>query len=466
MKARLSELAVRIGAELHGADGDFRGASIDTRRVERGNLFFALPGSRVDGHDFVARAASLGAAAAVVDRLVDSPAPQLQVMDVEAALQRAGAASRHDFDGPVIGVTGSNGKTTVKQMLAAILDHAGSVLATEGNLNNHLGVPLTLMRLDESSQRAVVEMGASSSGEIAMLCDMARPDIAVVTNAGVAHLEGFGSREGVARAKGEIYAGLADDGTAVINADDAYAGLWSEIAGTRSQIRFARREGEGVDVYASHEELAADGSRFTLHTPTGSARVNLKLAGAHNISNALAAAAVAGALNLDADLIARGLAGMAAVGGRMVVTSARDGARLVDDSYNANPESLAAALGWLAQQPGPRWAVLGDMGELGDYAEQAHIEAGTTARQAGVSRLWLTGPLSRHTAESFGEGARWFTDHDALSEALLSALAHDSAENNHTGPVTVLVKGSRSARMDRVADALRMDANARAGAPC
>lgn len=460
MKGRLTELATRIDAQLHGADGAFDGASIDTRRLARGALFFALPGSRVDGHDFVARAASLGAAAAVVDRLVDSPLPQLLVVDVEAALQRSGAVARARFEGAVIGVTGSNGKTTVKQMLAAILAEAGSVLATEGNLNNHLGVPLTLLRLNTATNRAVIELGASHAGEIAMLCELTRPDVAVVTNAGSAHLEGFGSREGVARAKGEIYAGLADDGVAVINADDVYADLWSETAGSRTKLRFARTPGEAVDVYSTDEVLGADRSTFMLHTPTGSAAVELNLAGAHNISNALAAAAAASALDLDADLIARGLAGMAAVGGRMAVTAARHGARLVDDSYNANPGSLAAALGWLGQQSGARWAALGDMGELGDHAEQAHADAGTAARSAGVSRLWLTGEMSRLTAETFGEGARWFADHASLSDALLDTL------NATAEPVTVLVKGSRSARMDRVADALRVEADAKAGASC
>ncbi|MES1926112.1 UDP-N-acetylmuramoyl-tripeptide--D-alanyl-D-alanine ligase [Salinisphaera sp. T31B1] len=460
MNGRLSELAHLIDAELHGRDGDFAGASIDTRRLPRGALFFALAGEHVDGHDFVARAASLGAAAAVVDRQVDSPLPQLQVVDVQAALQQAGAAARRAFAGPVVAVTGSNGKTTVKQMLAAILAEAGPVLATEGNLNNHLGVPLTLLRLNAGVARAVVEMGASHAGEIAMLCELAQPDVAVVTNAGSAHLEGFGSYEGVARAKGEIFAGLSAEGTAVINADDDYAGLWHELAGHRSQLCFSRSGGAGVDVYASHESLTGQGSRFTLHTPTGAADVDLALAGAHNINNALAAAAAASALNLDADLIARGLAGMQAVGGRLAITAACHGARLVDDSYNANPGSLKAAFEWLSYQPAPRWAVLGDMGELGDYAESAHDQAGRAARAAGVERLWAVGPMSQRTVEAFGNGAQWFADHASLIDALLEALA--AADR----AVTVLVKGSRSARMDRVADALRVVDSAKAGVSC
>ncbi|MBS64657.1 UDP-N-acetylmuramoyl-tripeptide--D-alanyl-D-alanine ligase [Salinisphaera sp.] len=460
MKGRLSELAQTLNASLHGRDGEYAGASIDTRRLERNALFFALPGERVDGHDFVARAASLGAAAAVVARVVDSPLPQLVVADVEQALQQAGAASRRAFDGTVIGVTGSNGKTTVKQMLAAILAEAGSVLATEGNLNNHLGVPITLMRLDDSVNRAVIEMGASHAGEIAMLAELVRPKVGMVTNAGMAHIEGFGSREGVARAKGEMFAGLDADGIAVINGDDDFAPLWHELAGDRQRLVFARHARAEADVFASDIELGADHSRFTLHTPTGAADIVLPLAGAHNISNALAAAAAASAIELDADLIARALGAMKGVGGRLAIIAGRHGARLIDDSYNANPNSLAAALGWLAQQRGARWAALGDMAELGDQAEQAHRDAGRAARESGIERLWVTGELSRLTAEAFGPGAQWFANHGELIAALETALSVRQSET------TLLIKGSRSARMDRVADALALQANAKAGVSC
>ena len=460
MNGRLSDMATLLGANLSGSDSDYAGASIDTRRLARGALFFALPGARVDGHDFVARAASLGAAGAVVTHEVDSPLPQIVVADVEAALQQAGAEARRRFGGAVIGVTGSNGKTTVKQMLAAILREAGSVLATEGNLNNHLGVPLTLMRLNDSINRAVIEMGASHAGEIAMLAEMAQPQVGVVTNAGLAHIEGFGSREGVARAKGEMFSSLPDDGTAVINGDDEFAPLWRELAGSRRQLVFARGKADNVDVFASDEALDAGESRFTLHTPTGAAAVTLPLAGSHNVSNALAAAAAASAIDLDADLIARALGGMSAVSGRMAVTAGRHGTRIIDDSYNANPGSLAAALGWLAQQDGTRWAALGDMGELGDIAEDAHRNAGLAARDAGIERLWVTGELSRLTAEAFGPGAQWFSTHGELIAALETALSVRRSET------TLLIKGSRSARMDRVADALAAEQGAKAGAPC
>lgn len=458
MNGRLSELAEVLGATLHGADGDYAGASIDTRRLARGALFFALAGEHVDGHDFVAKAGCLGAAAAVVDRRVDAGVPQLEVADVAAALQRAGAHARAGFEGPVIGVTGSNGKTTVKQMLAAILGEAGPVLATEGNLNNQLGVPLTLMRLDGRVERAVIEMGASGGGEIAALASMARPTVGVITNAGSAHLEGFGSREGVARGKGELYEALPEDSVAVINADDAYAGFWRDLAGTRRVVTFGHDN--AADVSAQGIASGADGSRFTLVAPQGQIAIDLPLAGAHNVSNALAAAAAALAAGLELATVAAGLEGMRAVGGRMAITAAQHGARLVDDSYNANPGSLAAALGWLAQQSGARWAALGDMGELGAYTAEAHRHAGEAAREAGIDRIWATGPHSRLTVEAFGDGGEWFENHAALNAALVAALAAADA------PVTILVKGSRSARMDRVADALRVAPSAKAGASC
>lgn len=458
MNGRLSEIATVLGATLHGADADYAGASIDTRTLEPGALFFALPGTRVDGHDFVARAACLGASAVVVNHTVDTRLTQLVVDDVAEALQHAGAHARAGFKGAVVGVTGSNGKTTVKQMLAAIFAAAGPVLATEGNLNNHLGVPLTLMRLNDCHARAVIEMGASHAGEIALLCELAQPQVGVVTNAGTAHLEGFGSRDGVAEAKGELFAGLPVDGTAVINADDGYASRWRQMAGARHVLTFALDA--DADIQARDLVLDAAHSRFLLQTPADAAAVVLPLAGRHNVANALAAAACAHALGIDTPTIARAFAGMASVGGRLAITAARHGARLVDDSYNANPGSLAAALGWLAQQPGERWAVLGDMGELGDYTEAAHHEAGTAAREAGINRLWATGEHSRATVEAFGGDARWFADHAALAAALEDALVGRNDE------VTILVKGSRSARMDRIADVLRLEPGAKAGVSC
>ncbi|MGN8197705.1 UDP-N-acetylmuramoyl-tripeptide--D-alanyl-D-alanine ligase [Salinisphaera sp. RV14] len=461
MKGRLSEFALALDARLIGDDAVFDGASIDTRRITRGALFFALAGQHADGHDFVAAAGAAGAAAAVVDHAVAADVSQLVVDDVTDALGRAARLARAGFAGPVVGVTGSNGKTTVKQMISAIFSVAGPVMATDGNLNNHLGVPLTLMRLDAAAERAVIEMGANHPGEIGQLAAVARPDVGVITNAGWAHLEGFGSRAGIARAKGELFIRLPEGGTAVINADDDYAGLWRELAEGRRIVTFSLDAGRAATVYADDIELAGDGARFTLHTPGAATPITLALAGRHNVANALAAAAVAVAVGLDGATIAAGLARTAAVAGRLAITPAAHGARLVDDSYNANPGSLAAALSWLGQQRGARWAVLGDMGELGDVTESAHHDAGVAAREAGIERLFATGEHSRLTVSAFGEGAAWYPDHDSLNAALSGALAAAGGDD-----VIVLVKGSRSARMDRVAAALRADGEPRVGASC
>lgn len=466
MKGQLSEFAIALGGELHGADGRFDGASIDTRGLSPDVLFFALSGDKADGHAYVGQAAELGAAGAVVARPVESTLPQIVVADVEHALQRAAQIARAGFAGPVVGVTGSNGKTTVKQMIASIFSVAAPVLATEGNLNNHLGVPLTLMRLDANVERAVIEMGANHPGEIARLTEWARPEVGVITNAGWAHIEGFGSREGIARAKGELFSRLPDDGIAVINADDEFADFWREHVGRREVICFSTDAAGQASVYAEDIQLKAASACFMLVTPTGRASIEMALAGQHNIANALAAAAVAVAVGLDVDTIAQGLAGMAAVGGRLMISPACHDARLVDDSYNANPGSLAAALDWLSQQSGQLWAALGDMGELGEFTESAHRDAGVAAREAGIKRLFVTGPHSRSTAEAFGEGALWFADHDALNTALFQALATADA----AADIIILVKGSRSARMDRVAGALKPSKRGitadNAGSPC
>ena len=449
MKGRLSAFAAALGAELVGADGDFANAAIDTRRITAGTLFFALPGATRDGHEFVAQARDVGAAAAVVTHVQDISIAQLVVEDVADALQRAARLARAGYHGPVVGVTGSNGKTTVKQMIAAVLGEAGSVLATEGNLNNHLGVPLTLMRLDNTADRAVIEMGANHPGEIGQLAAIARPTVGVITNAGWAHLEGFGSREGIAKAKGELFIRLPEDGTAVINFDDDYAGLWKTLAGRRRVIGFGLSAAD-AEVRAEDVATTEQGSQFTLVVGDQKVSVRLALPGRHNVANALAAAGVAHALGLAPATIAAGLSRMAHVGGRLAISPARFAARLVDDSYNANPGSLAAALDWLATQAGPRWAALGDMGELGEHAPAAHHQAGLDARAAGVGRLFVTGPASRATAEAFGDGASWYADRETLIAALLAELERTTQD----API-VLVKGSRSAGMDQVAAALK-----------
>lgn len=461
MKGRLSEFALALNAHLLGRDATFESASIDTRSLTPGALFFALMGTHADGHEFVPTASRAGAAAAVVTRPVDADIPQLVVDDTQQALQRSARLARAGFAGTVVGVTGSNGKTTVKQMIHAIFSVAGSAMATTGNLNNHLGVPLTLMRLDASIERAVIEMGANHQGEIGQLAATARPGIGVITNAGWAHLEGFGSREGIARGKGELFIRLPEHGTAVINADDDYAELWRELATGRHIMRFAMQAETGADVWAEAIETTHEKTRFVLHIPGADPQpVRLGLVGRHNVANALAAATVAAADGLSAETIAAGLNQVAPVSGRLAVTRIASNIRLVDDSYNANPGSLNAALSWLSQQKGTSWAVLGDMGELGAYAESAHHDAGVAAREMGVERLFATGNNMRRAVEAFGENGRWFEDHDSLVRDLAAEL------NGQKEDVMVLIKGSRSARMDRVSQALCRSEQATAGPSC
>lgn len=439
---RLSDVARRLGAERLGDDAAFARVVTDTRQIRPGDLFVALKGERFDGHDYVQRAHALGAAGAVVSRTVEGGGAQILVPDTLLALQAYAASWRRDFSLPVVGVTGSSGKTTTKQILAAVFAARGPVLATEGNLNNHIGVPLTLLRLRAEHRTAIIEMGANHGGEIALLAQLAQPDVGIVTQAGDAHLEGFGSRDGVAQAKGEMYSAL-HGGVAVINADDVYAPLWRGLAADASRLSFGFSE--AADVRASDlvgvPEQAPEATEFTLQAPAGSLRVRLPLPGRHNVANALAAAAAGIALGLSLEDIGAGLGRVAPVAGRLAWSRTREGARLLDDSYNANPTSLRAALALLAGLPGERRLVLGDMRELGADAEALHEDAGRAARALGIERLYTLGTLARHAADGFGTRALAFEQLEPLVEALREDL----------GPqVTVLVKGSRGARMERV----------------
>lgn len=440
---RLSQAVAWIGAELRGADCAVSGACIDTRVLQPGQLFVALPGTRVDGHDFVRKAASLGAGAALVSRPLDIDFPQLIVPDVLAALQALGAAWRQEWaqlsGGRIVGITGSNGKTSVKTMLATVLAARAKTFATPGNLNNHIGVPLCLLNLRPQHRYAVIEMGANHAGEIAQLAAWAKPDVGLVNNAGDAHLEGFGSRDGVAAAKGEMFSALGADGVAVINGDDPYNGLWRELAAQRRQLVFGRNP--EADIRAIDEHNAQDTQRFTLTIAQQQADVHLPLPGRHSVMNALAAAAAAHALGLDVADIAAGLSRVSPVSGRLQAQTLSSGVNLIDDAYNANPASLLAAIDVLAASTPPRHLVLGDMAEIGAGAAQAHTDAGSAARRSGIERFWGCGPLSRHAVTAFGDGARHFDDPLALAGELAVALGNRG---------TVLVKGSRSAGMERV----------------
>ena len=438
----LSEAASAVGGTWAGDDVRFVGCETDGRTLSRGALFAALRGERFDGHDFIEQAQARGAAAALVERSDIRVLPTVVVSDTRRALGRLAGVWRRRFPLPVVAVTGSNGKTTVKEMLASILSEEGPVLATRGNLNNDVGLPLTLFRLAADHRFAVLELGANHQGEIAQLAALAAPAVGIITQCAPAHLEGFGSIEAVARAKGELLEGLDADGTAIINADDDYAGLWRTLAGRRRLITFGLKE--RADVSASHD-VQAGFSGMELTTPAGRVGVRLALPGSHNVANALAAAAAAIALEIPLSSIKVGLERMTPVRGRLQMRSGIAGTRIIDDTYNANPGSLKAALGVLQSFGGRRWLVLGDMAELGEAASDYHEQVGRMAKEAGVERIYATGPLSRSASEAFGAEGRHYGNQEALIEALRPDLA---------GDVVLLVKGSRSSLMERVIEAL------------
>lgn len=445
MNLRLSEMASALNAEMRGEDLIVSAVESDSRKLAPGSLFVALQGERFDGHAFLSAAQGNGAAAALVSRWVeDSALPQLKVADTLAGLQQLAAWWRQRFSLPVIGLTGSNGKTTSKQMLAAIFATRGPVLATQGNLNNHIGVPLTLLCLRAQHRTAVIEMGANHLREIALLTGIVQPDVGLVTQAGDAHLEGFGSREGVARGKGELYEGLRVGACAIINADDAYAPLWRQFAAHTHISSFGMSP--AADVRGSDIRTLDNGSqRFRLHCAQGEVDVSLPLPGRHNVMNALGAAACALAVGLSPQEIAAGLAQLQPPPGRVSRQRTPQNALLIDDSYNANPSSLRAGMELLALQPRRKLLALGNMAELGVDAERLHREAGALARALGIDKLYALGDLAGLAADAFGSGGLRFD----TAEALAAALAADLNPND-----TVLVKGSRSARMERVVAAL------------
>ncbi len=440
---RLSEAASMLGVSYAGPDAEVLRVSTDSRSIKPGDLFIALRGEKFDGGNFAAQALKQGAAGVVLDaaQAPDIPAA-IRVEDTRLALGRLAAAWRRRFSIPVIAITGSNGKTTVKEMLAAILrveaDADGAVLHTEGNLNNDIGLPLMLLRLRDTHQFAVLEMGMNHTGEIDYLTRLARPDVALVNNALTAHIGFLGSVENIARAKGEIFNGLPDAGIAVFNADDPHARMWREANAGRCVIDFGIRQPAVVRGRYLHSLF---GSTLTLVLPNAEYDVALQVPGEHNVMNALAAAAAAFALDVSHRSIVAGLSGFSGVKGRMQKKPALHGSIFIDDTYNANPDSVKAALAVLAQQPGKKVLVLGDMGELGADAEAMHAQIGLAAREAGVERLLALGELSRETVGAFGAGAMHFERIQELLAELENELAPDT---------TVLVKGSRFMQMERV----------------
>ncbi|ROR29680.1 UDP-N-acetylmuramoyl-tripeptide--D-alanyl-D-alanine ligase [Inmirania thermothiophila] len=445
---RLREAAAALGLPPPAADAGFRGVDTDSRRLHRGALFVALRGTRFDGHDFVAAAEAGGAAAALVERPLPLALPQLVVADTRRALGLLARAWRRRHAPQVVGVTGSNGKTTVKEMVAAVAAACGPVLATRGNLNNDIGLPLTLFGLGPEHRTAVLEMGASAPGEIATLAALAIPHVGIVTGAAAAHLEGFGSLEAVARTKGALLEALPPEGVAVFPAEDAFAPLWRGLAAGRRVLDYALGgAGAAVRGEAGATTLGRDGFRtpVRIRDAEGEWVLTLRLGGAHNARNALAAWAAGAALGIAPQARVGALEAIAPPPGRLAPRPARGGGWLIDDSYNANPASLAAGLAVLAGLGGERVLVLGDMAELGAEAEALHREAGAAARRAGIARLHALGPLAARAAEAFGVGGQVHESVGALLDAVEGALGPDTV---------VLVKGSRAMAMERIVHAL------------
>ena len=441
---QLSAIALWTHGRMLGADAQINGVAIDSRKIKAGDLFVAFKGERVDGHDYLADAKARGAAAALVERRVDIDLPQVEVESAELALGDLASAVRAQRNARVIGITGSNGKTTVKTLTAAILSLHGRTHVNTGSFNNEIGLPLTLLWMPEDTEYAVLEMGAGKPGDIDYLAAIARPDIGLVNLIAPAHLERMGTIEMVAETKGAVYRALPADGVAVINADDAFASFFTGLAGGRKVLRFGLDH--KADVGADILEQRVDGSRFILSTPHGDAEVSLPLSGRHNIANALAASAIALALDVPLDTIVEGLEKAAPVEGRLKRIAMPSGWTLIDDSYNANPSSMHAAIDTLALAEGERWLVLGDMAELGADARALHAGVGRHARERSIQKLFAIGPLNATAVEAFGAGGTHYANKAALIEALRAQV--------HAG-VTCLIKGSHSAGMEQVVDALK-----------
>jgi UDP-N-acetylmuramoyl-tripeptide--D-alanyl-D-alanine ligase len=434
----LNDIASVLGCPLQDHGVAIESIVIDSRQVHYGALFAALSGSNVDGHDFAESAVQLGASALLVSRPLDLDVPQLVVDDVLLALGKIAGLLRKRLNPRVVGITGSNGKTTVKEMVASILSLEAGVLATSGNYNNELGVPLSVFGLEEKHRYAVLEMGASKSGDIAYLADIAKPDVGLVTNIGPAHLHGFGTEEGVARAKGELYSALPANGFAVINADEPWSELWLAMNKAGNSLSFGSHADSDIRVDIKD-------SQPVIITPAGSFDLQLALPGRHNLQNAAAATAVALALGIGLDKIRQGLAAVTPVPGRLNLIKTEAGWTVIDDTYNANPASLYSALQVLAGMQGQPWLVLGDMKELGAGSRKMHREVGEAARIMGVRQLFTTGDFAEYTSEAFGDGAEHFASREELAQALQAQLR---------AGVICLVKGSRSMGMEAIVQAV------------
>jgi UDP-N-acetylmuramoyl-tripeptide--D-alanyl-D-alanine ligase len=474
---RLSEAAAAVNGELAGEDREFVAVSTDTRTIGAGDLFIALKGANFDGAAFAEKAIASGAAGVMVHAGASDAVPAIHVADTRIALGRLGAYWRQRFAIPLIAITGSNGKTTVKEMTAAILRAASDtnaegrhppspqpspargegasaepkpingVLATEGNLNNDIGCPQMLLRLRQQHRYAVLEMGMNHPGEIRYLTHLARPDVALVNNAQSAHIGLMGSVRAIAEAKGEIFEGLNDSGIAIINADDAHADYWRGLNVGRRIMSFGFAA--GADVRGQYQP-GDFGGTLVVVCAQGTADISLQVPGEHNARNALAAIACALAVKVDLKTAAAALAGFTGVKGRLQRTPALHGGLFIDDTYNANPDSARAALAVLARRTGHRYFVLGNMGELGEEGPALHAQIGLAAREAGVERLFGLGDLAREAVRAFGAGGIYYERIEELLADVENALAPD---------VTVLVKGSRAMQMERVVNSLKEGAH-------
>lgn len=441
MRLTLSACADSLEGELIGEDVAFERVNTDTRHLQVGDLYVAISGERFDGHDFIAAAIDAGACAVVCSTPVaDCVVPQLVVDDTRRALGRMAYLWRAQLSPTVVALTGSNGKTTTKEMLASIFSEVSSCFASPGNLNNDIGVPKSLFLLNEEHRYAVMELGANHSGEIAYLSKLVKPQLAMITNASSAHIEGFGSKLGVIEAKGEIYSALNSDGIAVINRDDSGYDYWRSLAGGKRVVSFGFHEASSV------RGTILSPNRLRIEFGAEEGEVNLALLGQHNLTNALAAAAATLALRVPMSAVCAGLQKVQAVPGRLSSITLSGGVTVIDDSYNANPASVKAAIDVLASfENRPRWLLFGDMAELGQDAPSMHEDIGHYAASAGIEQLWSVGELSARASEAFGEKGRHFASHDALIEALLPVLESHAV---------TLFKGSRSIGMERAVSAL------------
>ena len=446
---RLSEAAKEVNGKFSGEDVFFNGCSTDTRTLDHGNLFIALQGEHFDGHSFIASASKRGAVAAMVES--DNAATMLPLLTIEDSVQAMGILAKYwrsKFDIPLLAITGSNGKTTVKEMVKSILELKAGVLSTKGNLNNHIGVPLTLLNLGSEHEYGVVEMGANHPGEIEWLSQLARPTIALITQCAPAHLEGFGSEDGVANAKAEVFTGLCDNGIAIVNADDKYAESWKSVAEKYRKISFGLEKTADITATKITFSMNTGKTSFSMHFPDDTISISIPLVGIHNVQNSIAAAACCLAIGIPILDVKEGLEKMHYIRGRMQMFNISDGSRVFDDTYNANPASLKAALRVISSYKGDKSLVLGEMRELGEGSEKYHEYAGELARLHGIRKLYAYGDLTRHTVRSFGSGAMHFTS----KKDLISEIKQDLKSK-----ATILVKGSRMMGMESIVQALKSE---------